>query len=1401
MSFAAPARPSIFGYWITVMAILSQPDALSLSGNLKDFVITSSEVVSFKLYMGETLLLDNRYLPDYNNQLRISVRDIVESHLATDLPSSDTFTQNNVCASFTADIDGTEVNFAAIRCGVRNYSGTAADFLTSNFLTWQPQTVETGYSQPQWLTYYNPGAASVSIKVKFYTKAGGSTVKSLATVTAGSCISVNVQFARIFALDEGDNYGYYDIYVENSAGTRLTYVQRYVLREEDRNIRCFVFMNSLGGIDCAAFNGHNTYSPRHTYTNAQYSEESIAANIDTERSYTQSTGYVDERTSHWLDDMFNSYGCYVVEEGVVRPIVLDEATVSHNHTEQLHSFEFSYKLSDSSTLLNLPRAEVLPEGLQIETPDKLFFLAPRLVEFPEAELDDSLLFLVQSPYEQNWKKITAGTLISSLQEYFENYSLTFAHTHNNLSVLNKFSESEDGKLLWNGEPIKGQGGGVDPEWKKEVDAAIVDINLLKSWFYEDAKTGNIYLAKKNGAARNFVTFGDVVTGEGNEPGGDEPVVGGISSLVVKLGAVSYEGVGTTDVVVNLPAYPTELPASDVYAWAKAANKPSYTFSEIDNMPSTLSGYGITDAYSKTDIDNKVSALQQAINLLNSWFYEDAETGNIYLAKKNGAARNFVTFGDVVTGEGNEPGGDEPVVGGISSLVVKLGAVSYEGVGTSDVVVNLPAYPTTLPASDVYAWAKQPTKPAYTAAEVGALTQATGDVRYLKLAGGIMSGTDETILTVNTAKSNNYVFFSCNNTRKASVGFYNGIAGISTETTGSPRIGIQESTGMPVYSPNLGATCYPIWHSGNDGSGSGLDADLLDGYHLEYVLDHARGFDVVAQGAGIDLNTALNNGGLVYNYTTPVWVNGPSGLGYGIVLGILPSGGPGYGLAAQLAWDSEHNVAAGTGDMWFRTKNNLGWCTNWKKVAVQSSANDFIAHGNEFNFVPAGFNNSVWFNYRAVDRSSVTINGYSFGNGAKGLADISAANANISSYLTLSSDIRLASGNGLSVLTTTNAAASINVKSIYVSGSYDGAANEGCISLHHSLDLNRQKSSTSGISFYAPSYNSWIMYMAPPGSGQGPKGNIVAPTGNIVTSWGLRQAIEQASGYGWSWEILSATGTAPMPIMELSAKSGELNIRNSLTVGYRYIGTPWKMSTHGLISDEWLRTVGSVGWYSQTYGGGIYMVDSTWVRVYNAKGFWVDNDIYTTTKVIAVGGYQVGTTPDIGWYYSALGSRICAGSSTARGVNVGSLLVSNAWADYTKVPANGIYCKGNITTPGEVSTGTTSDRRLKCNIVTLSDIDTVTVLKALNPVSFTWNSIAEKLSGGRDAGISRSFVADEFLRVLPNAGRKVWDIYDSIYIEQAIPYLTRGWQIHEKRLLALEKENKSLKEEINRLRRA
>ncbi|MGL5715904.1 shufflon system plasmid conjugative transfer pilus tip adhesin PilV [Cetobacterium sp.] len=40
--------------------------------------------------------------------------------------------------------------------------------------------------------------------------------------------------------------------------------------------------------------------------------------------------------------------------------------------------------------------------------------------------------------------------------------------------------------------------------------------------------------------------------------------------------------------------------------------------------------------------------------------------------------------------------------------------------------------------------------------------------------------------------------------------------------------------------------------------------------------------------------------------------------------------------------------------------------------------------------------------------------------------------------------------------------------------------------------------------------------------------------------------------------------------------------------------------------NWIRTTGATGWHSETYGGGIYMSDWTWLRVYGNKKFYVSN---------------------------------------------------------------------------------------------------------------------------------------------------------------------------------------------------
>lgn len=128
------------------------------------------------------------------------------------------------------------------------------------------------------------------------------------------------------------------------------------------------------------------------------------------------------------------------------------------------------------------------------------------------------------------------------------------------------------------------------------------------------------------------------------------------------------------------------------------------------------------------------------------------------------------------------------------------------------------------------------------------------------------------------------------------------------------------------------------------------------------------------------------------------------------------------------------------------------------------------------------------------------------------------------------------------------------------------------------------------------------------------------------------------------------------------------------------------------------------------------------------------------------------------------------------------------------------CKvyGNIVVTGQLSMSGASDRRLKKDIRTINLKEAADLLSALNPVAYRWNDDAAKLGGLR--GVGRGFLADEYLALLPNAGRKIWDNYDAIDYYQAIPYLVAGWQQQNLRMRILEGEIKALKEDNEGLRR-
>ena len=68
----------------------------------------------------------------------------------------------------------------------------------------------------------------------------------------------------------------------------------------------------------------------------------------------------------------------------------------------------------------------------------------------------------------------------------------------------------------------------------------------------------------------------------------------------------------------------------------------------------------------------------------------------------------------------------------------------------------------------------------------------------------------------------------------------------------------------------------------------------------------------------------------------------------------------------------------------------------------------------------------------------------------------------------------------------------------------------------------------------------------------------------------------------------------------------MSIGSTGNVGIGTTSPGQKLDVVGSIkASSWLRTTGNYGWHNDSHGGGIYMTDSTYVRVYGAKRFLND----------------------------------------------------------------------------------------------------------------------------------------------------------------------------------------------------
>ena len=433
------------------MDIILKPDSLSLTGSMNHFIISSTQEITFVLKYADSneIIVQHTYTPNKAKRIEIDLENIITPLLSFQIQESTTiYRQPNIAREFLVNLieDKTAAQeswqFTVLRAGIDNFADTASSWLKRNFLTWQPTVKPVTYYTPEFLSYY--AVEDCVAKCRAYIEENGSYVQSdlvLGNLSHGKVWTMPMQYG-IIAGKLGKMPSYYDVWVEDAAGTRLTYIQRYYasdIRSEEE--QWVLFENSLGGIDTFRAYGSAENTAKHTHNVAEIENDSEEYRVDTVREYKKNTGFLSKEERKWLLDFFPSLGKFLYTGNYVRRIVVTESDVSWQTKDLPSSYTFTYRYADARPYLNITRSEdAAPAMLDIKIPDVgSFTIAPRLVELERLPLSSGALFPVQSPYSDKWNITTAEAIL----EWFSREVTAaykgdgaFGHRHDNMSVLN-----------------------------------------------------------------------------------------------------------------------------------------------------------------------------------------------------------------------------------------------------------------------------------------------------------------------------------------------------------------------------------------------------------------------------------------------------------------------------------------------------------------------------------------------------------------------------------------------------------------------------------------------------------------------------------------------------------------------------------------------------------------------------------------------------------------------------------------------------------------------------------------------------------------------------------------------------------------------------------------------------
>lgn len=161
-----------------------------------------------------------------------------------------------------------------------------------------------------------------------------------------------------------------------------------------------------------------------------------------------------------------------------------------------------------------------------------------------------------------------------------------------------------------------------------------------------------------------------------------------------------------------------------------------------------------------------------------------------------------------------------------------------------------------------------------------------------------------------------------------------VSGISVTGSGNALTDVELTNDNKIIAFTKGLT---FWHKDNDGAGSGLDADLLDGWHRDDIRQQVKSFAVYGTNSDgfYDADIAAG-GGMIRNYDNYTkWTNTPSGMTYGAAICFKAYNSA--SLFGMLAWDVNHNSTTDvTRKLYWRTNgtvnDEIGVWGKWHEIA-------------------------------------------------------------------------------------------------------------------------------------------------------------------------------------------------------------------------------------------------------------------------------------------------------------------------------------------------------------------------------------------------------------------------------------------------------------------------------------